>query len=190
MKKTVKKVKLNLGCGPMPIHQQHLNIMGPNLREWILVDKYVTHPMIKNWDATKLDEVEDESAEHIYASHLLEHLPYTEIKDILALWKRKLAPGGLLTINVPDLAWGCAQVLRYASGQMLSGYFYEFDGEHGLLSVLYGSEAHEGEFHKAGFVDRYLEELLVELGFEDIKITAEEDAHNMGVLIATARKHA
>jgi hypothetical protein len=185
-----KTVKLNLGCGPMPLHQQHLTVMGGDIRSWILVDKYVQHPMIKNWDATVLDEVEDGSAEHIYASHLLEHLPHTEIRDILALWKRKLTPDGRLTINVPDLVWGCSQVLRYASGQILSGYFYEFDGEHGLLSVLYGSEAHEGEYHKTGFVDRYLEELLEDVGFTDIKITAEEDAHSMGVLIATARNHA
>lgn len=183
-----KTVKLNLGCGPLPLHQQHLTIMGGDLRGWTLVDKYVKHQMIENWDATKLDEVEDGTAEHIYASHLLEHLPYTEVPEILSMWRRKLAPNGILTLNVPDLVWGCTQVLKYAGGQILDGYFYEFDGEHGLMSVLYGNEAHEGEFHKSGFVDRYLNELLEQVGFVDIEIKSEVDAHDMGVLIATAKK--
>ena len=185
MKKTVK---LNLGCGPLPLHQQHLTVMGGDLSGWILVDKYVQHEMIKNWDATKLDEVEDKTADHIYASHLLEHIPHTDTERVLQLWHQKLVPGGKLTINVPDLVWACSQLLRLEAGQPLVGYYYEFQGEHGLQSVFYGSQSHEGEHHHAGFTETSVLQTLTKVGFIDIEISAEIDAHDMGVLIATARK--
>jgi len=183
-----KTVQLNLGCGPMPLHQQHLTVMGGDIRRWILVDKYVDHPMVKKWDATKLDEVKDGTAKQIYASHLLEHLPHIHIEDILRLWHKKMTSKGLLTINVPDLTWAAGQLIRYSNKQPLAGYYYEFEGEHGLLSIFYGSQSHEGEYHKAGFTKDYLEELLERVGFEDITIVETIDAHDMGVLIATARK--
>jgi len=183
-----KTVQLNLGCGPFPLHQQHLTVMGGDLKGWILVDKYVDHPMIKKWDATKLDEVEDETAKQIYASHLLEHISHTKTEDVLKLWYRKMTNNGLLTINVPDLVWAAAQLLRYANGQPLNGYYYEFEGEHGLQSVFYGSHSHEGEHHHAGFTSDSLRELLGKVGFKEISIVEEIDAHDMGVLIATARK--
>lgn len=183
-----KTLQLNLGCGPLPLHQQHLTVMGGDLRDWILVDKYVTHPMIKNWDATTLEEVEDESVSHIYASHLLEHISHTKTDEVLKLWQRKLIPGGKLTINVPDLVWACSKLLKLESGQMLDGYYYQFQGEHGLQSVFYGSQSHEGEHHHAGFTETSLFTTLDDLGFVNIAVTAEMDAHDMGVVIATARK--
>lgn len=162
--------------------------MGGDIRRWILVDKYIDHPMVKKWDATKLDEVEDGTAKQIYASHLLEHLPHTQTEDILRLWHRKMTDKGLLTINVPNLVWAAGQLIRLANGQPLNGYYYEFEGEHGLLSVFYGSQSHEGEHHHAGFTNEYLRELLERVGFKDISIVETIDTHDMGVLLANARK--
>jgi hypothetical protein len=156
--------------------------------EWTFVDLYVYEPHIKNWDAKTLDEVPDGSVSQIYSSHLLEHFSHREIEDILHVWKDKLEDGGKIILNVPDLAWAAHQVITYENGQPLDGYFHEFGGEHGLLSVVYGSHSHEGEHHEGGFVKTYLEELLSKVGFKDVSVEKIYEAHQMGCLIARAQK--
>jgi ubiquinone/menaquinone biosynthesis C-methylase UbiE len=155
---------------------------------WVLVDQFVKGPQIKNWDATKLDEVEDGTLDKIYASHLLEHFPHVDVQAILHTWYRKLKTGGELIINVPDLGWAAKQLLHYEEGYLLNGYYNTFAGEHGLLSIFYGSESHEGEYHKGGFIYSHLEKLLKETGFSFIEIKREVEAHEMGCLIAKAIK--
>lgn len=181
-------LKLNLGCGPLPIHPQHLEVM-KNPEEWTLVDLYVKDKNIKNWDATVLQEVKDETCDHIYASHLLEHISHRQVPTVLNTWYRKLKPAGKLTINVPDLLWASRQVIRHENGQMVdSTVFGGFEGTRGLQSIFYGTHDHEGEYHKAGFTPTSLGELLVVAGFHNININCWYDAHDMGVLLATAEK--
>ena len=180
-------MKIYLGCGPGALHEQHKKVMGdPN--EWTFVDYYVHEPHIKNWDARTLPQVANDTVEHIYCSHLLEHLPHSELRTILRTWKDRLIPGGRLTINVPDLLWVCKEIARYEQGQLLEGYFCDFDGHHGLLAVLYGSQMHEGEYHKGGFTKRYLKEILEEVGFHGVRVEQVFEAHEMGCLIAEAVK--
>jgi len=180
-------MKLNLGVGPLPIHQQHLQVMG-NVDEWTLVDLYVHDPKIKNWDATTLSEVPDGSCETIYASHLLEHIPHPQVHDVLAVWQRKLKSGGELIINVPDLAWAARQVLKFEAEQMLAGYYSDFEGNNGLQSIIYGTHAHDGERHQSGYTRRSLTEWLEGMGFTDIDVAPWYDAHDMGVLLAICKK--
>ena len=183
-----KTIKLNLGCGPLPLHPQHLQIM-QEPEEWTLVDLYVKHPLIKNWDASHLTEVDDGSVSHIYSSHTLEHLSHRQVPIILKHWWNKLKKGGIITLNVPDLVWACKQIMRYENMQPLtSGVYTTFEGNNVLQSILYGTHAHEGEYHKAGFTPRSLERLLDSAGFSDIIITPLYDNHDMGVLFATAIK--
>lgn len=180
--------KINLGCGPLPLHQQHLDIMG-DIDDWILVDKYVKDSKIKNWDAEKLTEVPDDSVDIFYLSHLLEHLPHKNIGKDLTLWFKKMKTGGKIVINVPDLCWVASEILKYESGQKLeSAYFTDFAGDHGLLSVLYGSQAHAGEFHNSGFTEKYIKKVLGDVGFWNIKTKTGMDAHSMGVVVAIAEK--
>lgn len=180
-------MKLYLGCGPSPLHQQHRDIMGIP-EEWTFVDLYVKEPHIKNWDATKLDEIKDSSVEKIYSSHLLEHFSHIQVESILKIWYSKLEEDGAMIVNVPDLAWGASQILNYENGKPLDGYFYDFAGEHGLLSVIYGSHSTEGEHHQGGFVKSYLEELLQRVGFKEVSVERIYDAHDMGCLIARGKK--
>jgi glycosyltransferase involved in cell wall biosynthesis len=53
-------------------------------------------------DVTRLPFA-DESAAEIFASDLLEHFPAAKTAQILAEWHRVLAPGGKLTLRVPNL---------------------------------------------------------------------------------------
>lgn len=178
-------MKLYLGCAEPPFHPQHLAILG-NPDDWTWVDYYIDHPKVKKWDATLLTEVENGSCEAIYASHLLEHFPHVKMHEILSTWYRKLAPGGKLIVNVPDLLWTARQLVKYERGGMLDGYYNQFEGVHGLQSIFYGSQSHEGEYHKAGFTANSLHELLMNVGFEDIHTWTETDAHEMGVVLGEA----
>lgn len=181
-------VNLYLGCGPSPLHDQHKRIMG-NPEEWIFVDRYVHESHIKNWDATTLEEVEDNTVDKIYSSHFLEHVSYVRLNSVLSLWYQKLKKGGELILNVPDLEWVCREVIRYAQGQpATSKYFNEFEGEHGLLAIIYGSHSHEGEYHKAGFIEPMFRKLLERNGFVSINIEKMYEAHSMGCILARCQK--
>lgn len=181
------KKKLNLGSAEPPVHPQHLGVM-EDYDNWQLVDFYVDHPEVLKMDAETLDLVPDNYLEHIYASHLLEHIPHPKVYKVLEVWHRKLAPEGRLTINVPDIAWLSRQILKFENGQLLTGVYSDFEGDRGLQSILYGTHAHEGEKHQSGYTKRSLYEWLEGMGFREIQIDEWFDAHDMGVLLATCKK--
>ena len=181
-------MKLYIGCGPKPFHEQHKRVMNAYPGEWVYVDKYVKDKDIRMWDATQLNEVKDGSIEVIYASHLLEHFPHTRVPRILKLWKEKLIHNGTLILNVPDMLWVAERTIKYALGHELEGYYNQWEGEHGLQSVLYGSQSHKGEHHKSGYLKETLEKLLKDTEFREIEVYGTEDAHDMGVLISRCKK--
>jgi predicted SAM-dependent methyltransferase len=180
--------KYNLGVGPLPIHPQHKDIM-VNPLEWVLVDKYIKDPKIKNWDAEVLDEIKDESADTIYASHLLEHISHRRLLFVLSVWQRKLKRGGELILNVPDMEWTARQIIKFNNCQSLdSPVFSEFEGDRGIQSIVYGTHEHEGEHHGSGFTERSLRELLEKVGFGEVQIDKVFEAHDMQCLIVRAKK--
>lgn len=181
------KRKLNLGSALPPIHEQHMAVM-KDYENWQLVDLYVEHPDVLKMDAETLEGVEDNYLEHIYASHLLEHISHRQLVPVLETWFKKLQAGGKLTINVPDLEWAAKQILKFESGQLLTGVYTDFEGDRGLQSIVYGTHDHEGEYHKAGFTRTSLMELVDGVGFRDIKVERWVDAHDMGVLLLTCKK--
>lgn len=183
-----KTVNLYLGCGPHPIHPQHLNFVDET---WIFSDKYVKDPTIQNIDAVDLSDFKDGSVNNIYHSHLWEHLSYKESEQALKEWYRVLKKGGTLTVNVPDMEWLAAQLL-YNQGIEIQTKGYRksnlFNTDEMLMEVIYGNQDHDGEFHKTGFTKTTLENKLKSVGFENIKIKQIFEAHEMGVLLAQATK--
>lgn len=170
-------LKLVIGCGPLPIHPYHKQFIDDS---WVLIDLYVKHPKIIKMDARKL-EYPALSVEEIYSSHLLEHLAKKEILPTLKEWFRVLKKGGRLRLNVPDFNWAVKCFL----GRKKSKYF---NTKEKILEIFYGSQEHEGEFHKTGFTKKILKEYLVKAGFKKIKICQVYEAHDMGCLLAEARK--
>lgn len=194
-------MKLYLGVGPYPIHPQHVKVMGgvESFKEWTLVDKYVSQPDTVGWDAETLDEVEDGTVEHIYNSHLLEHISHRKVLDVLNVWYRKLKPGGLITINVPDLEWACSEFLkvlkveRSGNNEAVKYRYYNQtcklgNTEHSFLQIFYGSHANDGEYHKCGFTEDSLGQALTQVGFKHVSIRREVEAHEFGCLIARGEK--
>lgn len=101
----------------------------------------------------------DASIEEIYASHVLEHLSFTEVMELLGGFYRMLIPGGVLYIAVPDM-----EVL---SDMLLSKEANEEVKFH-VLKMMYGGQVDEWDFHKSGWTQNILAELLIHKGFRDL----------------------
>lgn len=179
--------KANLGCGEPPLHRQDAMIMG-DPENWLWVDKYVDHPNVVRWDVETLEEIPDYYLQEILASHVLEHISHTRVRDVLTLWHRKLETAGVLRIIVPDLVWACKQLIKLEKGQALDGHYYEFWGKHGLLSVFFGTHDRGGEFHHCGFTKSTIAALLLEIGFKDITIEEWYEGHDIGCLYVICHK--
>lgn len=54
------------------------------------------------WNASRRLPFRPGTSEVIYASHVLEHIPWYKTAEVLVEWVRVLAPGGRLEIWVPD----------------------------------------------------------------------------------------
>jgi len=88
---TFPGTRLHLGCGSKIIHGR------------INIDAVPQSPNVVVDDVMLLETVEDGSASEIYACHVLEHFGRTEIKQVIEIWFRKLSPGGMIRISVPDI---------------------------------------------------------------------------------------
>jgi predicted SAM-dependent methyltransferase len=115
-------VKLNLGCGS-------------DLRPgWLNVDCRPLYPEGREFlcgDLLALDgRVEDSSVERIVARDVLEYVPWREVDALLTMLGRKLRPGGVLLIRVPD----GEQIARAFAGCTLS--------HHEAQRLLYGDEGY------------------------------------------------
>jgi len=50
----------------------------------------------------KLNSLKNNSADEIYASHVLEYFDQNEVEDVLMEWKRVLKKNGILRLAVPN----------------------------------------------------------------------------------------
>ena len=82
-------MKINIGCG-----QRNFG------KEWIHIDGG-DHDHIDSKDIL-IKEYQNESAELIYASHLIEYFDRIEIIPILERWREVLKPNGILRLAVPN----------------------------------------------------------------------------------------
>lgn len=85
--------------------------------------------------------------------HFLEHVTWLRTAELLKEVRRWMALGGLLTIEVPDMS----EIMRRSDSDSL------------CWAYIYGSQQHEGEYHRAGFTERSLHQVLGETGWENIK---------------------
>ena len=144
MSETKEEIKLNLGCYDRKIpYFTNVDIrsdVNPDL-----VD-----------DVFKLEKVQNNSVDLIYACHVLEHADYKESELALARWFEVLKPGGVLRLAVPDMEAHFAH------------YYYHRDLRL-LHSTFWGSQRHPYDYHKNGWDYKKLCEDLINTGFCDIR---------------------
>jgi predicted SAM-dependent methyltransferase len=136
--------KLHLGCGKRLIDG------------WTNIDIFSDNPIVVNDDVSKLTSVVNESADIIYASHVLEHFGRYETEEILKTWYKKLKPGGLLRIAVPDFEAVCKRYLSHGN-------------IHELLGFLNGGQRNQYDYHKVNFDFLKIETHLKNVGFGNIR---------------------
>ncbi|MBK5969457.1 MULTISPECIES: methyltransferase domain-containing protein [Thiorhodovibrio] len=140
-------VKLHLGCGTRCI---------PG---FVHIDAQA-HPHVDLVaDVARLEMIPDETADLVYASHVLEHFGRWEFRAVLAEWRRVLKPGGVLRLAVPDFA-ACAK-LYHERGLA--------DGLNGLIGLICGGQRDGMDYHKMIFDEPFLKHELLGLGFKNIR---------------------
>jgi SAM-dependent methyltransferase len=128
----------------------------------------------------------DNSFDLIYASHIIEHVPWYQVRDTLAEWVRVLKPGGALEIWTPD---GLKIAKAFVDAELNGGRDFEQDGwwrfndDHDPCVWMSGRCFSYGDgsgrlahpnWHLALFSDRYLKKLLAEVGLVDIRQLSKE----------------
>jgi len=139
--------------------KRRLHIGGREVKEgWEILDAlpgdHVDHLM----DARDLSAFSDDSFSEIYASHVLEHMDYKdELDATLREWWRVLAPGGTLSLSVPDLDVLCSAILA-RDKLALGDRFY-------AMQMLFGGHVDEYDYHKVGLNQDILAAFLTRAGF-------------------------
>jgi len=157
-------MKLNLGCGNMPLH------------DWKNIDKYYypgtaeMHPEHGtpedyDWeqgDFTDLSKFEDNSVDRVNICHALEHVSIEDARKTLGEIYRVLKTGGDVEIEVPDL-----EKIFFAFS--VGVFSYEE-----MLDLVYGgrdSNVYWGG-HFCGFTPNILRDQMEQFGFKNITIEA------------------
>ncbi len=132
-------------------------------------------------DCSRRLPFKDNTFEIVYASHVLEHIPWYQVEEVLRKWVRILKPGGYMEIWVPDAIKICKAFLdAEVSGNNyidLDGW-YKFNPEKDPCVwasgrvYTYGDgvgDTRSPNWHKALFSPRYLALLMGKVGLTDIK---------------------
>lgn len=96
----------------------------------------------------------------VYSSHTLEHFSREEVHEVVAEMIRLLKPDGELRLVVPNLAWAAQHIMNKEIDSM-------------VMNVLYGEQTFEENYHKCGFTQEMLEQLLKQAGFKKFVFQAE-----------------
>jgi predicted SAM-dependent methyltransferase len=110
-------------------------------------------------DAGKLPMIQNDAADEVHASHVVEHFPWPHVLLVLAEWARVIKVGGIMRIAVPDMA---------LLARMLAN---ETNPWHAMGSIYGGHWATPGgpQGHHYGYTHRMLIEVLTVLGFHNFK---------------------
>jgi len=138
--------KINMGCGSRNFGKDWIHIDGGD------------HVHLDYQSITKL-QLDDESIDLIYASHVIEYFDLVEINDVLIEWRRVLKKNGILRVAVPDFE---TMSRLYTLGQYPLERF---------LGPLYGrmNMGHETIYHRTTYDFNLLQKTLHSSGFENVR---------------------
>ncbi len=143
-------MKLHLGCGK----RNFPGFVNVDLADYPHIDHRRSVEDLSNFD--------DQSADLIYASHVLEYFSFSAVPKVLKEWRRVLKPGGQLKLAVPDFENLAKAYFKNGDVLSIQGPLYGFfeiksAGENMVLN------------HKVAYDLRLLKKVLEENGFSGVK---------------------
>ena len=106
---------------------------------------------------TNLSALGDTTVDTIYASHVYEHLGYTEELPLaLKEAQRVLVPGGKLLISVPNFGVLC---------QLFVAEGLSIPQRHKIMRMIFGGQTDNYDYHKVGLIEEFLKNDLGKTGF-------------------------
>jgi SAM-dependent methyltransferase len=153
-----RHAKTNAARKPLEITASKLDIgSGGNRRDvdYTTVDLFHPEADLKcpMWEIP----VPDNSIEAIWSEHSLEHVAVGEVHKTLKEWLRVLKPGATAIISVPNFDY----VARY----WLTGADRPW-----AEAMVFGNQAHAGEFHKCAFTAAGIKADCEAAGFEVVRV--------------------
>jgi len=134
-------------------------------------------------DAAGRIPVDDGSCEIVFASHILEHIPWYQSQDALREWVRVLKPGGRLEVWVPNglkicKAFVAAEEAGDDSGMREDGWYRNNPDKIPAVWAAgriftYGDgrgTLNHPNWHRALFSPKYLRGLLKRAGLRDVRM--------------------
>lgn len=162
--------RLEIGCGSTRITDfETLNIVAGSNVDYVA-------------DASREMPFEDNTFDLIYASHVLEHIPWYMIEDTLREWIRILKQGGRLEIWVPDGLKICRTVVA-AEDDVKHDLPDQWSVKNPCNSpyvwaqgrLFWGANPRYPSWHRALFTPKYLNRLFTTLGLKDVKEMTHEN---------------
>lgn len=101
--------------------------------------------------------------DEIQGYHVLEHLHYATILDVVKSWHNALVPGGMLILELPDF-------------DRVIGWYLMGESEE-ALKWIFGEGSRVGQTHYWGWNKERLYHLLKDAGFETINFAPPQDYH-------------
>lgn len=144
------------------------------LEGYISVDKYHAAADIKE-DVFDL-EVPEGCADEIFASHIIEHLPYHRVPGLLAKWLGILKTDGKLIIETPDLEANCKAFLegddsvRFTTSICIFGAAITNPTPENMKN---GAESP----HLWGYYPSILKRMLEEIGYKTVEVLPPQGSH-------------
>lgn len=135
---------VDIGCGPLHKEYKGHKAIRVDIREDVEPD-YVC-------DVRNLPFA-DQSFDVVMSSHVLEHFPRKDFRDVLGEWLRIVAKEGQIILDLPNIAW--------AANRMINEHIIDND----VLNVLYGAQSYAQDFHYNGLTPEIMDEALAAEGF-------------------------
>ena len=120
----------------------------------------ITKPADHIGDCQDLSRFHSGSFDVVYASHVLEHVGFREVRATVQGWQRIIRPGGKLYVSVPDMEM-CSKILIHPDADVQT--------KQKILAVIYGGETDVNDYHNSGFVPEGLVHLMTATGFSHIE---------------------
>jgi SAM-dependent methyltransferase len=140
--RVIKDLMLDIGCGES------------KKKDSIGIDFRITPSVDVLADARQLPFI-NESFDHVYSSHVIEHFSHREVKSVLTEWIRVLKKRGIFEIRCPDLR---ARALLFF-----------LDPSWQNVRNIYGEQDYDGNFHRGGYSYGLLKSLLESCGIKNLK---------------------